>query len=227
MRRLLPFSTLCAVAAGTLPLVAACHGERRDANSADTQRLAGEGKLQLGQVAAAYQYLLKAQVLAPNSSDIRIGLARLYLVTGNASAARDHALSILDRDPHDPTGLLLLGASASGKPQIDDAVHRLEVDLSRFGQDPRPRLVLASLYQRNGDASKAAQYRSEAVATDSLSPVQRAQSYLLYGERAQAKSALQSIVASNKDSTPVALRLLAELALADSNPTLAAETAKR
>jgi tetratricopeptide (TPR) repeat protein len=236
----------------------------RDDRNIDANRAAGVGSVELGRLASGYQHLLRAQVLAPDRADIRADLARVYLISGRLADARDHALSILDRDPRSISGLVLFGAAAATPQEVDDAVRRLEANQEHFGSDPSPRLALASLYQRKADVAKAAQAVKDAVATNEQSPeahaelaafyenqgnsalaqdqlkavaslaptasaaaIRVATSNLLYGRRDRAVAILRTIA---NQTTPIgisALKLMGELALADSNTALAEDAAGR
>jgi tetratricopeptide (TPR) repeat protein len=90
--------------------------------------------------------------------------------------------------------------------------------------------LLASLYQKQGNATLASR---EAKTLETLAPrtspaaIRVAQSYLLYAERGEARTALTTIAAQPIPVGSSASRLVAEMALADSNPTLAAEFSSR
>ena len=230
----------------------------RNEKSPRANRLAGVGYLELGQLARAYQHLLIAQVAAPDRPEIRAQLARLYLIAGNTTAAREHAYTMLDGDSLNVTAGVLLAATATTPHEIDEAIRRLEAARSRFGQDPKPRLALASLYQRKSDPATAARLFKEALSADprsaeahalyasfyaaqgnaSLATGERktvlteappgsqasvgvAASHVLYGQREEAKRALTIVAKETSAAGTNARRLLAEMALADGDSTVA------
>lgn len=232
----------------------------RDAKSPHANRLAGVAYLELGQLAHAYHYLLIAQAAAPDRAEVRIDLARVYLISGNTTGAREHAYTILDADSLNVAACVLLGASATTPAEVDEAIHRLEAARSRFGNDAGPRLALASLYQRKSDPTTAAEFFKQAIAADPRSPeahallgafhaaqgnaplaieetktalgmappgsqaaARVAASYLLYGQREQAKGALATVAKDASAAGTSARRMLAEIALADGNSALAEE----
>lgn len=194
---------------------------QRDDNNPHANRLAGVAYLELGQLAHAYHHLLIAQAAAPDSAEVRLALARVYLISGNPTAAREQAYTILDADSMNLAAAVLLGASATTPAEVGEAIHRLEAARSRFGNDPGPRLALASLYQRQSDSTTAAEYFKQAIAADRRSP--EAPALLLYGQREQAKTALAAGAKEASEAGTSARRMLAEIALADGNSALALE----
>jgi tetratricopeptide (TPR) repeat protein len=224
----------CRGVAGVLFVVAGCgQAAANDGKSAETLRASAETYLGQGQIARAYENLLKAQVLAPKDDATRLGLARLYLIEGRMVDAREQALSILDSDPHNLAALVVLAAAATTPPQSDDAARRLEGAASRFDTAVAPRLALASLYRRRGELPKATQYDKDASALDPQladahpQSVRAALAYLLTGGRDQAKAALRVTAAQSSPSATVARRLLAELALAEDSADVATEMSGR
>jgi len=208
--------------------LSACHrAPRRPPELGQT-----DAYVEQGQLARAYQDLLAAQVLAPKDPAIRAKLARIYLITDRTSEAREHAFSILDAEPQNSAGVTLLAATAMTPSQIDDAISRLNALPKKSGDLAQESLALASLYKRKGDLAKASQYKKEAIAADprtaaDTQSIRGAETYLVYGERDQAKTALRSIAATDSPGSTGALRLLAELALVDGDTTAAVEMSRR
>src|SRR6266542_4583704 len=62
---------------------------------------------QLGEVAQAFRYLLKAEQLSPDNLDVRLKLGRIYLLGDRAEEARREVTFVLERDPTNLDGLAL------------------------------------------------------------------------------------------------------------------------
>src|SRR2546422_4803804 len=83
---------------------------RFDQNNGHAMRQLGLAHYQLGELAQAYQYLLKAQELAPHDLNVRLKLGTIYALSGKLAEARAEAELILAREPGNTDGLVLLGS---------------------------------------------------------------------------------------------------------------------
>src|SRR5215467_15055431 len=55
---------------------------------------------QLGEFAQAFRFLLKAQELTPDDSDVRLKLGGIYLLGGKLDEARQEAAAVLSKEPN-------------------------------------------------------------------------------------------------------------------------------
>jgi Tfp pilus assembly protein PilF len=138
------------------------------------------------------------------------------LISGNATSAREHAYTILDADSLNVAASVLLGATATTPEQVDEAIRRLEAARLRFGNDPRPRLALASLYQRKSDPTTAAKFLKEAVSADPRSPEAHALFAAFYATQGNAALAAEEtkaavVMAPPGSQAAAGLRLLSPL----------------
>src|SRR6201982_32519 len=89
--------------------------------------------------------LVKALDAAPDSIPIRLHLAGLLLDSGGESAAMDHVLQVLNRDPTniEAIGLAMRAADALGDASRAAASRRLLASLQSPSEPPPPRAVPA------------------------------------------------------------------------------------
>ena len=70
---------------------------RLDPANARATRQLGLLHNQLGELAQAFRFLLKAQELTPDDSEVRLKLGGIYFVAGKHDEAREEAASVLPR----------------------------------------------------------------------------------------------------------------------------------
>lgn len=167
----------------------------RDSKSPSANRILGRAHLELGEYAQANHYLLKAHASEPNAREVRLDLAKLYLIAGRPDDARDQAYTVLDSDSLNLGALVVLAGAATTPREIDEAIRRLESARRLFSSDARPRLALASLYQRRSNPSSAQQMYQEAVAADPRSAAVRATAGMFGSENKGSNKAPRASVA--------------------------------
>ena len=72
---------------------------RLDTNNAQAIRQLGLSHYQLGEIGQSFRYLLKAQELEPDNTEIPLKLATVYLLGGKPDDARREADRVLQKDP--------------------------------------------------------------------------------------------------------------------------------
>src|SRR5215470_18495848 len=77
------------------------------ANARATRQL-GLMHNQLGEFAQAFRFLLNAQELTPDDSEVRLKLGGIYLLGGKRDEAREEAASVLTKEPNNLDALALL-----------------------------------------------------------------------------------------------------------------------
>jgi AAA+ superfamily predicted ATPase len=89
--------------------------------------------------------LVKALESTPESVPIRVHLARLLIESGGESAAMEHLLQVLNREPTnvEAIGLAAVAADAMGDGSRAAAYRRLHASLQSDSQEPMPRAVPA------------------------------------------------------------------------------------
>ena len=126
----------------------------------------GLAHYQLGEVAQAFPYLLKAQEITPDDVDVRLKLGAIYYLAGKRAEAREAALSVLGQQPKTLDALALLADTASTPEEIDAAVQRLEEAQADLGDRATLHLALGALYLRKQDPPRAEAAFREAVAKE-------------------------------------------------------------
>src|SRR5262245_7359470 len=92
---------------------------RLDPTNARATRQLGLSHNQLGEVAQAFPFLLKAQELAPDDSEVRLKLGAIYLLAGKRDEAREEANTVLTREPNNLDALALLADTSTSPEQVD------------------------------------------------------------------------------------------------------------
>ncbi len=139
---------------------------RIDPANARAIRQLGVSYFQLGELAQAFRYLLKAEELAPDAADIRLKLGTIYLLSGKADEARREVTFVLEKEPKNLDGLALLASMAATPEEVDAAIRRLETAQADFGNRAKLHLALGVLYLRKRDVAKAERAFQEAVAKE-------------------------------------------------------------
>lgn len=136
---------------------------RIESNNAHASRQLGLAYYQLGELAQAYRYLLKAQEQEPGNPEIRVKLAQLYLVGGRAVDARNEAQQILEKEPKNLDALTIVAAAAQAPEEIDRAIRQLDAVRGSVPAEAKLYLALGGLYLRKGDLAAAERAFRDAV----------------------------------------------------------------
>ncbi|HTS19499.1 MAG TPA: tetratricopeptide repeat protein [Verrucomicrobiae bacterium] len=128
---------------------------------ADSSNARAIGRLALiyadqGRYSRAGPFLLKAQELLPDDLEVRKRLAEIYLAIGKAKQARDEAVFVLERKPHDDEAPLLLAQAAITTNAQAEAQGKLQAIIQKGGETASLDAALAHLEQMRGDDSAAA-----------------------------------------------------------------------
>ena len=129
-------------------------------------RQLGVSYYQLGELAQAFRYLLKAEELAPDAPDVRLKLGTIYLLGGKADEARREVTFVLEKEPKNLDGLALLASMAATPEEVDAAIRRLETAQADLGDRAKLHLALGVLYLRKQDVARAERAFQEAVAKE-------------------------------------------------------------
>ncbi len=93
---------------------------------------------QLGEFAQAFRFLLKAQELTPDDSEVRLKLGGIYLLGGKRDEAREEATSVLAKEPNNLDALALLADTSITPEQVDATIRRIEEALPTVGDRAKP-----------------------------------------------------------------------------------------
>jgi tetratricopeptide (TPR) repeat protein len=121
-----------------------------------------------GALIKALPFLLKTKELAPKELGARAKLAITMMTLGDASNARKEALAILDEDPTNDDGIILLEETARSPKEVEETAQRLQK--SRGSEKPSFYLASAALSIRKGDLTTAEDAIQDALALDAKSP---------------------------------------------------------
>ena len=97
-----------------------------DQNNAHAMGRLGLIYFEEGRIARAYQFLAKAKGLDPTDLPVRLRMGFLNLSLGNAKAAREEAMAVLEKNPKYPEAALLL--AETGRTQKDAEAVRQRLD---------------------------------------------------------------------------------------------------
>ena len=101
-----------------------------------------------GRMGRVIPYLVKAKELQPDNLDVRLKLGMILLSNGNAKAAQDEAIFVLDKKPQDEEAPLLL-AEAANKPDLIAATRQRLLNLPAPAASGAPvQVALGSLELR-------------------------------------------------------------------------------
>ncbi len=118
-----------------------------------------------GQMPMAYAALRQAQEVDPGNSDVRLKLARIYLSGLQPNPARIEALAVLEKEPGNEHGLLILTETAADAEQMKDAERHLET-LRQKGDSAVVHLGLGNLALRRNDLAAAEAELTQAQTMD-------------------------------------------------------------
>jgi tetratricopeptide (TPR) repeat protein len=139
---------------------------RIDPNDARAGRQLGLAHYQLGEFGRAFPYLVKASELEPDNADLRLKLARVYLLSRRPVEAQAHVATVLGKEPKNFEALLLSSGTVTTPQEADAAITRLEAARADFGDKAKLHLALGTLYLRKRDVAKAEFAFREAVAKE-------------------------------------------------------------
>lgn len=161
-----------------------------------------------GQMPMAYAVLRQSQEVDPGNSDVRLKLARIYLAGMQPNLARVEALAVLEKEPGNEHGLLILTETAADLEQMKDAERRLEA-LRQNGDTAVVHLGLGNLALRRNDLAAAEAELTQARIMDPRSSlVEFALANLRWRQDriADAEQAFQSALESAPDDWQIRLR---------------------
>jgi len=139
---------------------------RIDGNNAHAIRQLGFAYYQLGQFGQSFRFLLKAEELEPENTDIPLKLATVYLLGGRLEDARGQIDRVLQREPKNLEALVLLGGAAITPVEVDAAIQRFQGVLADYQNKARLHLALGSLYARKQNLAAAEREYQTAVARE-------------------------------------------------------------
>jgi len=198
---------------------------RIDGSNAQAIRQLGLAYYQLGQMAQSFRFLLKAQEIEPDNTDIALKLATIYLLAEKPENARATADRILEKDPKNLEALILAGGAARTAAEVEAAIRRLEALKADFDGQARYHLALANLYGRKGDQVAAERAFQTAIARDPKSSGAHLQLAAFYAARRDIPGAEREFkaAAALAPAAPVNQMRLADFYLSVGRP----EEAKR
>src|SRR5262244_2132206 len=183
---------------------------RLDAANARATRQLGLMYHQLGEYAQAFRFLLKAQELTPDDSDVRLKLGGIYLLGGKLDEARQEAAAVLSKEPNNVDALALLADTSTTPEQVDATIKRVEEALATVGDRAKPHLALGTLYLRKQDPARAERAFQDAVAREPKSVEAHSllgSLYLLKRDTAQAEREFKTAADLAPIGSPARLRL--------------------
>src|SRR5262245_12930220 len=139
---------------------------RLDPANARATRQLGLLHYQLGELAQAFRFLLKAQELTPDDNEVRVKLGGIYLLGGKPDEAHKEATSVLAKEPNNVDALGLLADTSTTPEQVDVTIRRIEEALATVGDRATLYLALGTLYLRKQDQARAERAFQEAVARE-------------------------------------------------------------
>jgi tetratricopeptide (TPR) repeat protein len=110
---------------------------RQDPESGMARMRLADAHMAAGHTRAAFPEYIRAADLLPNDLDAQMKAGGLLLNGGLFEEAKNRARAILQKDPKNPAGLMLLGNSLAGLKNVDDALdvvnRAIEIDPERAG----------------------------------------------------------------------------------------------
>src|SRR5882724_13061741 len=166
---------------------------------------------QLVEFAQAFRFLLKAQELTPDDSEVRLKLGGIYLLAEKRGEAREEAVSVLTKEPNNVDALALLADTSITPEQVDATIRRIEGALATVGDRAKPHLALGILYLRKQDQVRAERAFQEAVAREPKSVEAHSllgSLYLVKRDSAQAEREFKTAADLAPIGSPVRLKLV-------------------
>src|SRR5215471_13283762 len=184
---------------------------RLDPANARAIRQLGLLNNQLGEAALAFRFLLKAQELTPDDSEVRLKLGGIYLLGGKRDEAREEATSVLTKEPNNLDAIVLLADTSFTPEQVDATIRRIEEALATLGDRAKPHLALGTLYLRKQDQGRAERAFQEAVAREPKSVEAHSllgSLYLVKRDSAQAEREFKTAADLAPIGSPARLKLV-------------------
>ena len=163
-----------------------------------------------GDFGGAFGEYVRAADLMPNDPKVQLAAGQRYLIGRHFPEARARATAILEKDPKDVDGLILMGNALAGLKDFEEAIAQLEqaVDL-----DPRRTLWytnLGAVQMEKGDNQAAERVFKRAVEMLPQSAAPRlslANFYRAMGRQAEAETELKAALSVEPRSRSVFLAL--------------------
>ena len=157
-------------------------------------------------------------------------LGRLYTQTSAYDKALPLLRRVVEEQPGYQDGVLLLAAAQEGAGSPDDAIATLEEALGANPKFYRGQLRLAETYERARRWAEAAEAFERALTLNTRNTAlipRRAVALINAGHAAEARRALEPLVAGSKTPDPALMYLLAEAQRADRDLENAEATARK
>jgi tetratricopeptide (TPR) repeat protein len=183
---------------------------RIESNNPQAIRQLGLAHYELGQLNQAFRFLLKAQELEPDNSQLALKLATIYLLAGKADDAQGAADRVLQREPKNLEALILSAGAANSPEEVEEAIRRLEGARGDFDSRARYHLALANLYGRRKDPAAAERAFQTALVREPNSAdahLQLGTFYVLRGDAANAEQQFKAAAALAPSGSATQLRL--------------------
>jgi tetratricopeptide (TPR) repeat protein len=120
----------------------------------------------MGSPGRAFPYLVKSLELDPGNTEVRLKLGTIYLQARQPDKAWEQATLVLEKEPKNLDGLVLLANSASTPEHVGAATRRVEGLRADLASEAKLYAALGPLYVRKGDVRGAEQAFREAVARE-------------------------------------------------------------
>ncbi|MFH0908749.1 MAG: tetratricopeptide repeat protein [bacterium] len=126
----------------------------------------GLARFAQGDLQEAFPFLSKAAQLDPDNNDVRIKLATVYLLSGNADEARDEAEKVLAKEPANFEALMVWSSASMSRDLLDENLARLKSAEAQCGNQPRFHIALGAIQVRKGNLAAAGAEFEKAVEVD-------------------------------------------------------------
>ena len=159
----------------------------------------------------AAPYLRRANQLDPDNVEVGYRLAMLYLAIGDAEAAKEECLKILDMDPQNRHAPILFVNAVGNKEAIEETQKTLEAFEANAPDNPSYKVALAILYARKERLDDAKQALESALKIDenaSYAHSTFAKIHIAEGNKDKAESALSAAAEGTPIRSPFRLELI-------------------
>ena len=184
----------------------------QDERSGEARLKLGLAYRTIGDMKNAYQHLIRAADLMPQSTEALLAAGSVRLVAEQYDEARGLAQKALERDPKNVEALIMMGTALAGLKDLDGAITHVEEAL---GEDPRLALAYGNvgLYQiAQGKREAAEATFKRAVSADPKSIPARlnlGNFYLAAGRHAEAEQQFKNALEIDPQSATGARALAA------------------
>ena len=155
-----------------------------------------------GEYSTAVPLLLRARALSPTNLEVRRRLGQMFLQGGQLEEARAEADAILEVDPVDEDGILILSRTVKDTNELAQVRVRLEELRARTGDKSAIQLALGNLAVRSGDRAAAEAAFQQAVALDPKSSRAKLALGSLYWTRGRTNEAAALFEAAAQQAGP-------------------------